>query len=217
MLTCDVKGDDSPEAGLRQVDEHALRTMYCAMGCDYAVNHAIPHAFSTYIKPICSVEKEENQIEFKKYEKDGKDSRRRRSLRWERGQRAPGKTRRDIDAYTVGSAQIKFCCTDQSGVDYTEAVSMTLQQAESIVRSETADAELYLTIASAGGQENRSRAFDLQGSRKGLGDVTAILPQPSIEDTKHIDYIDVMFSSDTVSVATLDEQRHSETSLGGGF
>jgi len=112
-IECNVEGEDSPEAALRQADAHALRSMYCTTGCDYAVNHATPHAFSTYIKPVCSVEKEENQIEFKKYNSSSKDDKR----RWTRG-----KERRDIDAYTVGSAKLTFCCTDQNGVDYTEAV-----------------------------------------------------------------------------------------------
>lgn len=115
MLECKVDGPESPEAALRQVDPHALLSMYCATGCDYAVNHATPHKHATYIKPICSVEKGENNVEMKKFtSQDDKSDKRRRSLQWKR---------RDIDAYTVGSATFRFSCTDQNGVDYTEAAA----------------------------------------------------------------------------------------------
>ena len=108
VLECNVDGEESPEAALRQVDAHALMSMYCATGCDHAVNHATPHAYSTYIKPRCWVEKDEQDVVHKKFKaKDDKDD----------------KKRRDIDAYTVGSATLRFSCTDQNGVDYTEAAA----------------------------------------------------------------------------------------------
>ncbi len=115
-LQCEVTGEDSPESALRQVDEHALLSMYCTTGCDYAVNHAVPHAFSTYLKPSCYVEKQEHEVEYKKYNKDDKNDRRRRVSRWGR------RGKRDIDAYTVGSATVKFCCSYQ-GQDYTVAAA----------------------------------------------------------------------------------------------
>ncbi|SPO26851.1 uncharacterized protein UTRI_04164_B [Ustilago trichophora] len=124
MLKCHVDGEDSPEAALRQVDPHALRTMYCALGCDYAVNHATPHRYATYVSRRCDVDKEEHEIEYKKYNsKDGKNDRRRRYME-----------RRDIDAYTVGSATFTFTCSDEHGVDYTEAAAKRINLELSICK-----------------------------------------------------------------------------------
>ncbi|KIS68804.1 uncharacterized protein UMAG_12226 [Mycosarcoma maydis] len=120
-LECSVEGADSPEAALRQVDEHALESMYCATGCDFVVNQAITHPYPKYLKSPCSVHKDENQVEFKKYQaKDDKDGNKRRSPRSRRSAPDRDLTRRDIDAYTVGSATFRFCCTDAAGKDYTE-------------------------------------------------------------------------------------------------
>lgn len=113
ILKCHVEGEDSPETALRQVDPHALRTMYCSTGCDHAVNYAIPHRHATYVHKFCDVTKEEHGIEYKKYtSKDDKNGRKRRHME-----------RRDIDAYTVGSATFTFSCSDEHGVDYTEAAA----------------------------------------------------------------------------------------------
>ncbi|SPO26575.1 uncharacterized protein UTRI_04164 [Ustilago trichophora] len=113
ILKCHVQGEDSPEAALRQVDPHALKTMYCSTGCDYAVNHAIPHGYATYVDKLCDVTKEEHDIEYKKYtSKDDKNDRKRSSH--------ASIKRRDIDAYTVGSATFTFTCSDHQGVDYTQ-------------------------------------------------------------------------------------------------
>ena len=121
VLECHVDGEDSPEAALRQVDQHALMSMFCALGCDHVVNTAIPHAFSTYVPRICSVKKDEHDVELKKYTaKDDKDDKARRMPRWMARGPGSGMERRDIDAYTVGSATLRFSCTDQDGVDYTK-------------------------------------------------------------------------------------------------
>ena len=109
------------------MDQHALETMYCHAGCDAVVNYAAPHAYSTYIKPTCSVQKDENQVEYKKYkskdDKNDKSEKVRRALGPKRSESGQELATRDIDAYTVGSATFRFSCTDPHGNDYTEIVS----------------------------------------------------------------------------------------------
>lgn len=100
---------------MRQVDEHALLSMYCALGCDDVVNRA--HGFATYIKPVCSVEKDENQVDMAKFV-----DRKRRSPRRSKAE-DQGIETRDIDAYTVRSATFRFCCTHPTGKDFTEAAA----------------------------------------------------------------------------------------------
>ncbi|GAC99190.1 hypothetical protein PHSY_006790 [Pseudozyma hubeiensis SY62] len=123
-LECRVQGDESPEAALRQVDEHAIRSMYCALGCDSVVNNRTRSALAPYVKPNCWVEKEENRVEYKKFEsKDDKDEKKRRSPRRGRPDIAARTETRDIDAYTIGSATFRFCCTDTNREVYSEAAA----------------------------------------------------------------------------------------------
>ncbi|SNX84847.1 uncharacterized protein MEPE_03556 [Melanopsichium pennsylvanicum] len=132
-LKCTVDGDDSPEAALRQVDPHALSTMYCAIGCDYVVNNAIPHPQSTSIKPNCFVDKVEDKIVMKKYKaKDGKDENKRR--RQEQTRKGGKVGKRDIDAYTVEKATFTFSCTHPNGQDYTEAAANWIKLEMSICK-----------------------------------------------------------------------------------
>ncbi|SPC64132.1 uncharacterized protein UHOD_05232 [Ustilago sp. UG-2017b] len=131
VLECNVTGDDSPEAALRQVDEHALRSMFCNTGCDYAVNKAISHAFGTKVSSICSVKKVELNVKQEKYTAKDNDESKRESQWFSRTAEI---ARRDINAYTVGSAKISFCCMDERGVDYTEDAAKRLNLEMSICK-----------------------------------------------------------------------------------
>ncbi|CDR88595.1 uncharacterized protein SPSC_04422 [Sporisorium scitamineum] len=120
-IECKVEGEDSPEAALRQVDEWALESMYCAAGCAAVINRDVPHAYATTIRPICSAYKHEDEVKFKKYKaKDDKDAKERRTQRSRRSEVVTDMKRRDIDAYTVQSATFQFCCTHPNGMDYTK-------------------------------------------------------------------------------------------------
>ncbi|CBQ73777.1 conserved hypothetical protein [Sporisorium reilianum SRZ2] len=121
VIECNVEGEDSPEAALRQVDAHALESMYCASGCDAVINRDVPHPYATTIRPICSVHKDETKVVYKKFKSkdDAKDSKERRSTRSRRSE----VVRRDIDAYTVQSASLQFCCTHPNGTDFTKAAA----------------------------------------------------------------------------------------------
>lgn len=106
------------------MDEHAIRSMYCALGCDSVVNDRTRSALAPYVKPNCWVEKEENRVENKKFEsKDDEDEKKRRSPRRARSDVAARIRTRDIDAYTIGSATFRFCCTDTNGEVYSEAAA----------------------------------------------------------------------------------------------
>ncbi|TKY85323.1 hypothetical protein EX895_005485 [Sporisorium graminicola] len=120
-IECKVDGEESPEAALRQVDEWALESMYCATGCDAVINHDVPHPYATTVRPICSVYKDEIKIEYKKFK--SKDGKKRRSSQSRRSEAAGVMARRDIDAYTIQSATFQFCCTHPNGTDFTEVAA----------------------------------------------------------------------------------------------
>uniref|UniRef100_V5EJH5 Uncharacterized protein n=2 Tax=Kalmanozyma brasiliensis (strain GHG001) TaxID=1365824 RepID=V5EJH5_KALBG len=89
--------------------------MFCATGCDHVVNRAASRPYATYVKPICSVQKDETKIEFRKFKQNGK-----RSASSSQDTKLAD---RDIDDRTIKAATLRFCCTDQAGRDYTQAAA----------------------------------------------------------------------------------------------
>lgn len=184
VLECHVTGEDSPEATLRQVDEHALRSMFCSTGCDYAVNNAISHPYATKLASICSVEKDENEIKREKYSAKDSDKSRRLSQRFSGGNEV---AKRDIDAYTVGSATVRFCCTSQDGTDYTEAVSIRILMLQYRREPQNHTSQklmgsfsfVFYYLWLTGGEEDQPRVVDLQA--------IAVIDTQTIGDGSHCD------------------------------